>query len=67
MCYILRFLDPKTLLNEEIVKQMCKRYFQTGACQFFGHCKYTHYTQEELWQFKTEGKMVVNYKLSVVY
>lgn len=36
------FKDAATLLHEESLKQPCKRYFQTGQCDFGDHCKFSH-------------------------
>ncbi|KAF5272919.1 hypothetical protein FQR65_LT04848 [Abscondita terminalis] len=46
--------DPRTILAEESVKTLCRRFIQHGECQFAGSCKYTHYTMEDLWNLKQQ-------------
>ncbi|KAF2900092.1 hypothetical protein ILUMI_06090 [Ignelater luminosus] len=46
--------DPRTVLAEESVKTICRRFIQHGECQFAGNCKYTHYSQEELLNLKQQ-------------
>lgn len=36
------FKDSATLLQEESEKTPCRRFFQTGQCDFGDHCKFSH-------------------------
>lgn len=36
------FKDPAQLLAEEAQKLPCKRFFQTGSCDFGVNCRYSH-------------------------
>lgn len=50
------FLDPETVLREELLKTPCRRFIQNGSCQFEGNCRYTHYTPEQLCAIRQQGK-----------
>lgn len=47
--------DPRVILHEECAKTPCRRFMQIGECQFSENCKYTHYTQNELWILRQES------------
>lgn len=51
------FIDLKTIVEEEIVKEECRRFRQTGECQFGDNCNYTHYAKEQIYQMKQQGKL----------
>ncbi|XP_022909307.1 zinc finger matrin-type protein 5 [Onthophagus taurus] len=58
------YRDPQTVVAEEAVKLPCRRFMQTGICQFAGNCKYTHYTVEELWNIKQQVEHEIQEKRS---
>lgn len=60
-------LDAETVLAEERVKTPCRRFIQHGECQFAGSCKYTHYSQEELWNLKQQSKWFIVFVFWVQY
>lgn len=53
-------LDLSEILAEESVKIPCNRFKTAGYCQFETSCKYTHYTQEQLWHIKEMSKSSLN-------
>lgn len=49
------FVDPETVLREELLKTPCRRFIQNGTCQFEGNCRYTHYSPEQLCALRQQG------------
>ena len=47
-------LDPVELLAEEAQKLPCRRFFQTGSCDFGDNCRYSHTNQQLL--LEQQGK-----------
>nr|CAD7588323.1 unnamed protein product [Timema genevievae] len=47
-------LDAATILTEESAKVPCKRFRNTGECVFGGNCRYSHYSQEQLWELRQQ-------------
>lgn len=48
------YRDLKTIVEEEIVKEECRRFRQIGECQFGDNCNYTHYSKEQLYEMKQQ-------------
>lgn len=42
------FLDAASVLKAEATKKPCRRFQQTGACDYGNACKFTHLTPNEL-------------------
>ena len=42
------FKDPLTLLQEESKKTACRKFFESGHCDFGEHCKFSHQDISEL-------------------
>nr|CAD7260002.1 unnamed protein product [Timema shepardi] len=38
----------------ESAKVPCKRFRNTGECVFGGNCRYSHYSQEQLWELRQQ-------------
>lgn len=55
--YYDKFKDAETKYKEEIVKTGCKRYLRFGDCAFGSHCRYTHYSHEELEVLRQQAEM----------
>ncbi|XP_075214806.1 zinc finger matrin-type protein 5 [Lycorma delicatula] len=49
-----QYRDLKTVVEDESAKTECRRFLQTGQCQFGDHCNYTHYSQLELNEFRRQ-------------
>lgn len=43
-----KFKDIKDIYAEETTKEECRRFKQTGHCQFNENCNFTHYSKEDL-------------------
>lgn len=50
------FKDAASLLQEESTRHPCKRFFQTGQCDFGDLCKYSHTNIENLKQRAKQKK-----------
>ncbi|XP_050312260.1 zinc finger matrin-type protein 5 [Anthonomus grandis grandis] len=50
--------EPAVILREELLKQPCRKFFQSGTCMFEGSCKYTHYSTEQLCQLRQQVEQV---------
>ncbi|CAG2058502.1 unnamed protein product, partial [Timema podura] len=46
--------DAATILTEESAKVPCKRFRNTGECVFGGNCRYSHYSQDQLWELRQQ-------------
>ncbi|XP_054277210.1 zinc finger matrin-type protein 5-like [Macrosteles quadrilineatus] len=49
-----KFKDVKAIYEEESAKEECRRFRQTGQCQFNENCNFTHYSKEDLQLMKNE-------------
>lgn len=43
-----QFKDLKTIYQEELAKEPCKRFMRSNQCQFNENCHHTHYSKEDL-------------------
>ncbi|XP_071945828.1 zinc finger matrin-type protein 5-like [Antedon mediterranea] len=42
------FKDPETILVEESAKKPCRKFHQTGHCEFHPNCRFSHLNEERL-------------------
>ncbi|XP_026324546.1 zinc finger matrin-type protein 5 [Hyposmocoma kahamanoa] len=49
--YYQQYKDPETILAEESTKRPCNRFLQ-GTCSFGSICRNSHYTMEQINQFR---------------
>jgi len=55
------FEDAEELLAEDESKQVCRRYMNTGQCQFGDACRYSHMTPEVRLQLRAQGIATLQY------
>uniref|UniRef100_I3K8V5 Zinc finger matrin-type protein 5 n=1 Tax=Oreochromis niloticus TaxID=8128 RepID=I3K8V5_ORENI len=53
------FRDSAAILNDEQEKKPCRKFLQKGICDFGFNCRFSHMTEEELFNLKrqVEGKL----------
>ncbi|XP_014673333.1 PREDICTED: zinc finger matrin-type protein 5-like [Priapulus caudatus] len=49
--------DASTILREEMGKQSCRKYQQTGECNFKESCRFSHMTPEKLYMLQERVRM----------
>ncbi|XP_072921619.1 zinc finger matrin-type protein 5 [Hemitrygon akajei] len=42
------FRDSATILAEELTKKPCRKFLQSGQCDFGANCKFSHMTDEDI-------------------
>ncbi|XP_055511625.1 zinc finger matrin-type protein 5 isoform X1 [Leucoraja erinacea] len=42
------FRDSATILVEELAKKPCRKFLQSGQCDFGANCKFSHMTDEDI-------------------
>ncbi|XP_032899049.1 zinc finger matrin-type protein 5 isoform X3 [Amblyraja radiata] len=42
------FRDNATILVEELAKKPCRKFLQSGQCDFGANCKFSHMTDEDI-------------------
>ncbi|XP_078277842.1 zinc finger matrin-type protein 5 isoform X2 [Rhinoraja longicauda] len=42
------FRDSVTILAEELAKKPCRKFLQSGQCDFGANCKFSHMTDEDI-------------------
>jgi len=47
--------DAATILAEEATKQRCRRFLNTGNCDYGDACRYSHLTPERAQYLQTQG------------
>ncbi|XP_028400336.1 zinc finger matrin-type protein 5-like [Dendronephthya gigantea] len=50
------FKDPVQLLAEEALKLPCRRFFQTGSCDFGDNCRYSHKNPQMLLEEQAKAR-----------
>ncbi|XP_044304944.1 zinc finger matrin-type protein 5 [Varanus komodoensis] len=48
------FRDAAAILQEEQSKKPCRKFLQTGQCDFGSNCRFSHMTEEDLEKLSTQ-------------
>ncbi|KAJ6659142.1 hypothetical protein lerEdw1_019445 [Lerista edwardsae] len=49
------FRDAAAILQEEQTKKPCRKFLQTGQCDFGSNCRFSHMTEEDLEKLGAQG------------
>lgn len=61
------FKDPITILEEESSKNLCKRFFEYGHCNYQDNCKYSHQDMTKLRIAAEQSKVKHTTNLNTVH